>query len=88
MVQKIRKRDGRKVMFNPEKIYVAIFKAAEASDVHDPELVQKATDAVIKEINKTFKKTVPTVEEIQDIVEKTLIRQGCSEIAKSYILSC
>ena len=86
MVQKIKKRDGRKVMFNPEKIYVAIFKAAEACDVHDAELVQKVTDAVIKEINKTYKKSIPSVEEIQDIVEKTLIRQGCSEIAKSYIL--
>ena len=86
MVQKIQKRDGRKVIFNPEKIYVAISKAAEACQVFDRDLVQKIYEASLKEINKEFKKKIPTVEEIQDIIEKTLINQGCSEIAKAYIL--
>jgi len=86
MVQKIQKRDGRKVIFNPEKIYVAIKKAADACQVHDEELIQKAYNASVKEINKQFKKTVPTVEQVQDIIEKTLIHQECSDIAKAYIL--
>ena len=86
MVQKIQKRDGRKVIFNPEKIYNAIFKAAEACQVHDKELIQKVYDGALKEINKEYKKKIPTVEEVQDIIEKTLINQGCSEIAKAYIL--
>ena len=64
MVQKIQKRDGRKVIFNPEKIYVAIKKAADACQVHDEELIQKAYNASVKEINKQFKKTVPTVEQV------------------------
>ena len=86
MVQKIQKRDGRKVIFNPEKIYNAIFKAAEACQVHDKELIQKVYDGALKEIKKEYKKKIPTVEEVQDIIEKTLINQGCSEIAKAYIL--
>jgi len=48
MVQKIQKRDGRKVIFNPEKIYVAIKKAADACQVHDEELIQKAMDKVME----------------------------------------
>lgn len=86
MVNKIQKRDGRKVIFNPEKIFLAISKAAEACNVHDSELIQKVYDTALKEINKNYKKKVPTVEEVQDIIEKTLIKLGCSDIAKTYIL--
>ena len=41
MVQKIQKRDGRKVIFNPEKIYNPNFKAAEARQEHDKDINQK-----------------------------------------------
>ena len=80
------KRDGRKTIFNPEKIYKAIFAAAEACEVHDKDLIQNVYESALKEINKAFKRKIPTVEEIQDIIEKTLIAKGCSEIAKAYIL--
>lgn len=86
MVQKIKKRDGRTTIFNPEKIYKAIEAASVACEVHDKEIVQEVYNAALKEINKSFKKKNPTVEEVQDIIEKTLIAKGCSEIAKAYIL--
>ncbi len=86
MVKNIIKRDGRKTIFNPEKIYKAIFAAAEACEVHDKDLIQNVYESALKEINKAFKRKIPTVEEIQDIIEKTLIAKGCSEIAKAYIL--
>ena len=69
MVKNIIKRDGRKTIFNPEKIYKAIFAAAEACEVHDKDLIQNVYESALKEINKAFKRKIPTVEEIQDIIE-------------------
>ncbi len=85
MIKSIIKRDGRKVPFNLQKIADAIFKAAASvggSD-HDTalELAVEACEYLENQGNVT-----PTVEEIQNAVEKTLIEKGHAQTAKNYIL--
>jgi anaerobic ribonucleoside-triphosphate reductase len=85
MLTHILKRDGRKVTFNLEKITNAIFKAAQAVGGTD----YKAAEAVAIracELVENESNDIPTVEQIQDSVEKTLIEQGHSRTAKAYIL--
>ncbi|MFW6160344.1 MAG: adenosylcobalamin-dependent ribonucleoside-diphosphate reductase [Acidobacteriota bacterium] len=87
--QKIRKRDGQIVRFDPSKISQAI-KAASLEIVQDEEKAIKiAADVLprcLSKISEQFKGAVPSVEEIQDIVEKSLMEAGYSFIAKKYIL--
>jgi len=88
MVTKIIKRDGREVPFNIEKIANAIFKAAKAIGGSDYDsalnLAYKVTEDIEKEYEKTKKH--PTVEHIQDTVEKVLMQTGHARTAKEYIL--
>ncbi len=82
----IKKRDGRVVLFEQEKITNAIFKAAQSVGGKDKEEAQRLSNEVVKLIKTTFKDSVPTVEEVQDIVEKVLIKEGHAKTAKKYIL--
>src|SRR3989344_4016593 len=87
-VDKIVKRDGRIADFDPSRIEDAIFKAAKAVGGSDRERAKKLGDEVIEQINKKFigKKDLPTVEDVQDIVEKVLIENGHAKTAKAYII--
>jgi ribonucleoside-diphosphate reductase alpha chain len=86
-VQKIRKRDGSIVDFDREKIVNAIFKSAQSVGGEDKKEAEKVADKAIEYINEKFKDDeIPTVEQIQDIVEKALIESGHAATAKSYIL--
>ncbi|MCL1792876.1 MAG: anaerobic ribonucleoside triphosphate reductase [Oscillospiraceae bacterium] len=88
MVTKIIKRDGREVLFNIEKIANAIFKAAKAIGGSDYDsaldLAYKVTEDIEREYEKT--KKLPTVEHIQDTVERVLMQTGHARTAKEYIL--
>jgi len=86
MITKIRKRDGREVPFNIEKISNAIFKAAQAVGGHDYSISLELAEKVTIIVNEKFKGTTPGVEDIQDIVEKVLIESGHARTAKEYIL--
>jgi ribonucleoside-triphosphate reductase len=86
MITKIRKRDGREVPFNVEKIANAIFKAAQAAGGQDYKVSMKLSEEVITLCDEKFKGKVPGVEDIQDIVEKVLIESGHARTAKEYIL--
>jgi len=86
VVKKIRKRDGRIVDFNQKKITDAIFKAIQAVEAEDGKLAKKLSDQVVKIINKRFLNKIPTVEDIQDIVEEVLIENKQTRTAKAYIL--
>ena len=89
VVEKVRKRDGRIVPFEQEKITNAIFKAAQAVGGSDRELAQKLSDQVVESLNEkynTSRDRTPTVENIQDIVEKVLVESGHYKTAKAYIL--
>jgi anaerobic ribonucleoside-triphosphate reductase len=87
MIRKIKKRDGKVVDFNPIKITDAIWKAAQAVGGKDYRKATQLTDKIIEMLEKTLKKgEIPTVEQVQDIVEKTLIEEGHARTAKAYIL--
>jgi ribonucleoside-triphosphate reductase len=80
------KRDGRIVPFDQTKITTAIWKAMRA--VGDPDEVasKRLSDLVAGLLNERFVDEYPTVEEIQDIVEETLIEAGYTRAAKAYII--
>ncbi len=85
--QEIRKRDGRIVPFDAPKITEAIFKAARAVGGEDYSLAEKLTGEVIQFLSRKRPKVImPSVEEIQDVVEKVLIEEGHARTAKAYIL--
>ena len=82
---KIEKRDGRKVDFDLNKIENAIMKAAVACGGSDRTVAHALALKVAKCIALSEIET-PTVEFIQDLVEKVLIEEGHAKTAKAYIL--
>ncbi|MDH5770172.1 MAG: ribonucleoside triphosphate reductase [Candidatus Bathyarchaeota archaeon] len=86
-MKKIRKRDGSIEDFNVEKIALAIFKASKAVGVEDRELALDLTNQVVGHLEKQLKpEEIPTVEHVQDSVEKVLVENGLYRVAKAYIL--
>ena len=88
MITKIVKRDGREAPFNIEKIAQAIFKAAEAVGGHDYSTAMDLACKVAEQVEKdcAVSGKLPTVEQIQDTVEKVLVNNGHARTAKEYIL--
>lgn len=84
----IKKRDGTIVAFDQEKITKAIWKAAQSVGGTNQVLAQKISNQVMSVLEVFFKngENVPTVEQIQDLVEKILIEDGHAKTAKAYIL--
>ncbi|NMB91057.1 MAG: anaerobic ribonucleoside-triphosphate reductase [Chloroflexi bacterium] len=82
----IRKRDGQVAPFSIEKISAAIFKAARAVGGEDQNLAQELAQEVVWYLQNTIAADTPTVEQVQDAVEKTLIERGHARTAKAYIL--
>ncbi|MGC9350089.1 MAG: ATP cone domain-containing protein [Anaerolineae bacterium] len=81
------KRNGDVVPFNRERITNAIYRAAVAVGGRDKSIAEGLTDEVISVIERNCgDQQIPTVEEIQDIVEKVLIENGHARTAKAYIL--
>jgi len=86
-IKQIKKRDGRVVEFDKTRITNAIFAAAQAVGGEDRSTAEKLTEDVIKRVEVTIApRAIPTVEEVQDAVEKTLIEHGHAKTAKAYIL--
>jgi ribonucleoside-diphosphate reductase alpha chain len=85
-VGQIRKRDGRIVEFDPSKITNAILKAFAATKSGDGEVAKKLTEEVVEIVKKKFEGRIPSVENVQDVVEEVLIKRGYANVAKAYIL--
>jgi len=100
MIESIVKRDGRIVPFDPKKISFAILRAAVAVGGRDRALAEKLASLVVGTLNRRYESRpfaapgatseresrFPTVEEVQDEVEKALIEDGHARTAKAYIL--
>ena len=86
MLIHIIKRDGRKVPFNMEKIANAIFRAAQSVGGTNFEEAMQIAARVCALVEEKYPGQVPTVEQVQDLVEKTLIEEGHAATAKAYIL--
>src|SRR5262245_55354870 len=90
-IMQIRKRDGRIVEFNQNKISNAIYKALIAVGKQDYLLAEKLSEKVFqKMVQQRYgidsAAMIPSVEDVQDIVESILIEEGLSETTKAYIL--
>jgi ribonucleoside-diphosphate reductase alpha chain len=87
-IAEIRKRNGNVTIFNKDKITNAIYKALEATGQSDRNIAAQLTDGVLSKLHQQgfSAASPPSVEDIQDMVESTLIDKGFSEIAKAYIL--
>ena len=86
MIIKILKRDGRIEFFDKQKIADAIFKAAQACGGKNREMAAGLADLVVKAAEVKFVDKIPSVEDIQDLVEEVLINEGHAQTAKAYIL--
>jgi ribonucleoside-diphosphate reductase alpha chain len=86
MIEFIKKRDGRIVKFEKEKITNAIWKAVEAVGGKDRKLAETLSEEVVSLLEKQLKPgEIPHVEQIQDLVEEVLVKSGNYEVAKAYI---
>jgi len=86
-ITQVVKRTGAVVPFKKERISNAIYQAAVAVGGRDRERAEALADEVVEVLeNQTPVEHTPTVEEIQDVVEKVLIENGHAKTAKAYIL--
>ncbi len=86
-IKLVTKRDGRVVPFTQARITNAIYRAAVAVGGRDRLTAQRLSDQVVTLLEQTYPDDkIPTVEEIQDVVEKVLIEDGHARVAKAYIL--
>jgi len=81
------KRTGAVVPFNKERITNAIYRAAVAVGGRDRSIAERLADQVVAVLEETIPPGHnPTIERIQDVVEKVLIENGHARTAKAYIL--
>ena len=87
VITRIKKRDGEIVDFTQDKITNAIFKALKSQGIDDYAQAKTVSDIVTFVLEDKFGGyTIPSVEQIQDMVEHVLMKRGYLEVAKSYIL--
>ena len=92
MLTHIVKRDGRVVPFDAEKITFAVLRAAVAVGGRDRETAEMVTREVVERLERKYQGSAsteedpPTVEEVQDAVEKVLIERGHAKTAKAFIV--
>ncbi|HET8575109.1 MAG TPA: ribonucleoside-diphosphate reductase subunit alpha [Candidatus Paceibacterota bacterium] len=87
-ISNIKKRDGSTVPFDPQKIFSAVKKAFSGENVSISSAdLHKITDTAVEELKKRTEKNEPvSVENVQDVVEQTLMEGGYFKVAKAYIL--
>ncbi len=85
MFKKIKKRDGKIVNFNPDKIAEAIAKAGAATEEFKSDRAKTLADKVLKRAEETITARTPSVEQIQDIVEEVLMESSFKRTAREYI---
>ncbi len=87
VLDSVQKRDGRVTQFDQQRITNAIYKAAASLGGHNKKRSQEISDEVVFTLTHQFPlEDIPSVEDIQDIVERILIESGHVSTAKAYIL--
>ena len=84
--ERVRKRDGRLVPFDAERITEAVFRAAREAGRPDRALAQEATRLAVADLAKRFRGRAPGIEAIQDAVERALMDLGVPDVARRYVL--
>ena len=82
----VKKRDGRVVPFQKQKIAQAIYKALQSTGQDDQLLAQEMTEAVTLYLSRNESRDIPDIETIQDAVERVLVEMKLFTTAKAYIL--
>ena len=83
----IRKRDGRIVSFDKEKITNAIYKAISATGGRDRSLAENLSNRVVEILDEKYgAEAIPAVEDVQDVVERVLVENDQAKVAKHYII--
>ena len=86
MIQSIKKRDGRVVLFDQNKIAAAILRALEVSGDGNAADAARVANDVQRDLERRFQTDTPNIETIQDTVERQLMNHGFNAAAKAYIL--
>jgi len=86
LISRIKKRDGSIQAFNKDRITNALTKAFRSLNQYSESTVESLTDQVVSDLNAKYLRGTPSVEDIQDIVENCLIKNGFGRAAKAYIL--
>ena len=82
-ITQIRKRDGRIVPFDPEKITNAIYRGIVATGSKDHALAESLSVRVAEILEEKYgKDVIPAVEDVQDVVEKVLVENDQAKVAK------
>lgn len=84
-ISQVRKRDGSFEDFDKGKIRAAVEEALKATD-HKASVAERIANQVAKKLEEKFRRITPSVEDIQDIVEETLMKNDLSDVARAYIL--
>lgn len=85
-IEYCQKRNGQRVLFEKTRIVNAIYKAFEASNEGNKFIAQQMTETIMENILRVHRDRTPTIEDIQDLVEETLILNNYGATAKKYIL--
>jgi anaerobic ribonucleoside-triphosphate reductase len=85
-LKKCTKRNGQIVPFDRLKVQTAIRKSFAESKEGNKIIARKITNLVIEKIERSFHREIPSVEDIQDIIEDTLMTLGFKKTSKLYIL--
>jgi anaerobic ribonucleoside-triphosphate reductase len=86
-IQFIKKRDGRVVPFDQDKIVKAVWSAVQAVGGQDRDRAEQLSGEIVKHLTRKYESGgIPSVEHVQDVVEKALIERGHAKTAKAYIL--
>ena len=83
-ITKIRKRDGRVVDFDSSRIKDAIHRAFVAVELENGKRAEDVTEEVVRLLEERFKKTIPSVEDAQDLVVEVLKKRGYGKVAGKY----
>ena len=86
MIKSIKKRDGRIVLYDQNKIASAILRAMEVSRDGDAADAARVANDVQRDLEVQFVSGTPDIEKIQDTVERQLMNHGFNSAAKAYIL--
>jgi ribonucleoside-diphosphate reductase alpha chain len=84
ILSKIRKRDGRIVDFNSDRIKNAVHKAFLAVELGNGEKAENVTEEVVRLLEEKFREKIPSVEDAQDMVIAILKEKGYEKIAREY----
>ena len=86
MIKSIKKRDGRIVEYDISKIETAITRAMLSLGYGEIKDIKRMAKIVELYLNEKFESTIPGVEDVQDLVESVLMKNGYEDVAKAYIL--